>query len=117
MMGVLAFWPQNDLVEALGEAPEVAYSLYTKEEVQLHQTKQTSISDFFPKVERENGQTTGSVNPRPEESSPEGEIHGDSPLNPYADNYQSPEATEAEVLNCSLQTADSDMTQDVKVLQ
>ena len=54
MMGVLAFWPQKDLVEALGEAPEVTYSLYTAEEVQLHQSKQTSISDFFPKVERGN---------------------------------------------------------------
>ena len=52
MMGVLAFWPQKDLVAAMGEAPEVAYSLYTDKEVQLHQTKQTSISDFFPKVER-----------------------------------------------------------------
>ena len=59
MMGVLAFWPQKDLVEAIGEAPEMAYSLYTKEEVQMHQNKQTSISDFFPKVERENGQPTG----------------------------------------------------------
>ena len=38
MMGVL---PQKDLVEALGEAPEVAYSLYTAEEVHLHQSKQT----------------------------------------------------------------------------
>ena len=113
MMGVLAFWPQKDLVEALGEAPEVAYSLYTEEEVQLNQSKQTSISDFFPKVERENGQTTGSVNSRPEEGSPEGEIQEDSLLNPHADAYQSPEATEAEVLNCSLQTADSDMTQDM----
>ena len=74
----------------------------------MHQNKQTSISDFFPKVERENGQTTGSVNPRPEESSPEGEIQGDSLLNPHACTYQSPEATEAEVMNCSLQSTDSD---------
>ena len=30
MMGVLAFWPQKDLVEAMGEAPEMTYSLHTK---------------------------------------------------------------------------------------
>ena len=112
-MGVLAFWPQKDLVKAMGEAPEVAYSLYAKGEVQLHQNQQPSISDFFPKVERENGQPTGSVKPRPEESPPEGEIHGGTPLNPLAGTYQRPGRTEAEVLNCSLQTADGDMTQDV----
>ena len=50
MMGVLAFWPQMDLVAALGDAPEVAFGLYTEEEVQQNQSRQTSISDFFTLV-------------------------------------------------------------------
>ena len=41
MMGVLAFWPQKYLVEAIGEDLEVAYSLYTEAEIQLHQGRQT----------------------------------------------------------------------------
>ena len=91
----------------------MAYSLYTKEEVQMHQqNKQTSISDFFPKVERENGQPDGSVKPRPEEVSPEAEILGGLSLNPNASTYKVQVTSEAEVLNCSLISENSDMSQD-----